>query len=31
MSMLELMTFIGYSVTIFGIGYMLGVNANRQK
>ena len=31
MSVLELMTVLGYTATIFSIGYMLGCNANKQK
>ena len=31
MTVLDLMAVLGYTVTIFGIGYMLGMNANKQK
>ena len=31
MDILELMAVIGYTATIFSIGYMLGYNANKQK
>ena len=31
MDILELITVIGYTATIFSLGYMLGCNANKQK
>ncbi len=31
MDTLELMVVLGYTATIFSIGYMLGCNANKQK
>ena len=31
MYILELMAVLGYTATIFSIGYMLGCNVNKQK
>ena len=31
MYILEIMAVLGYTATIFSIGYMLGCNANKQK
>ena len=31
MSVLELIAVLGYTATIFSIGYMLGCNTNKQK
>ena len=31
MSVLELLAVLGYTATIFALGYMLGSDANKQK
>ena len=31
MTVLELMAVLGYTATIFAVGYTLGMNANKQK
>ena len=31
MTVLELLAVLGYTATIFAVGYTLGMNANKQK
>lgn len=31
MTILDLLAVLGYTATIFALGYMLGYNANKQK